>query len=231
MNNILFLMMGGVGSRTGLSIPKQFFEIKGKPIYEYILQKYLRSNLINRVIIICNKSYIDIVKAEVCKYKNISIEVVPGGSSRTESVLNGIRKCIDLKCPFDANILIHDTTHPYLDYETLKLALNLTSKEPAITFASHVWDTVYLSTEHDCIDKTLPRSRIAVGASPEIFKFSLLVSLLEEPDPEKYTSIGNYIESRNINIKIVWSDLINLKITYKEDLKLLLSAKQYFLED
>ena len=231
MNNILFLMMGGIGSRTGLSYPKQFFEIEGKPIYDYILEKYVETNLLNRVIIICNINYTETVKKEINKYKNIEIEVVPGGSSRTESVLNGIKKCIDLKCPIDANILIHDTTHPYLDYKTLKLALDLTSKEPAITFASHVWDTVYLSTENAYIDKTLPRSRIAVGASPEIFKFSLLVSLLNEPDPGKYTSIGNYIERKNIKIKIIWSDLINLKITHKEDLKLLLSAKQYFLKD
>ena len=40
MNSYLLLMMGGTGPRLGESIPKQYIEVEGQPVFSYILAKY-----------------------------------------------------------------------------------------------------------------------------------------------------------------------------------------------
>ena len=47
--NIAVVIAGGVGSRMGHNIPKQFIEIKGKHILAYTLEAFQKSNLIDSI--------------------------------------------------------------------------------------------------------------------------------------------------------------------------------------
>ena len=43
MKKILFLMMGGSGTRLGSALPKQFLPVGGSAIYQFILDLYARA--------------------------------------------------------------------------------------------------------------------------------------------------------------------------------------------
>lgn len=230
MKTILFLMMGGSGTRLGASIPKQFLEVNGLPIYQFILNLYNQSDLVDRVVVVNNEKWNEKVREQLSSesYK-FPIEIVSGGTTRSESIRNAVR-FVNQNYQDDANVLIHDTTHPYLDTgATERLLKLLESGNSAATLVTHVWDTVYLC-EQEGITETLKRQNIGVGASPEGFSLSFLKEafLNEAIDINRFTSVGNYAQSLGKKIPIVWSSKINLKITYPDDLAIFQESINYF---
>ena len=59
--NIAVILAGGVGSRLGAGIPKQFVEILGKPILAYTLEPFESHPDIDAILVVCVKPYIDYI--------------------------------------------------------------------------------------------------------------------------------------------------------------------------
>ena len=55
--NVAVILAGGVGSRLGANIPKQYIEIKGKPIIAYTLEKFQSFKNIDAIEVVCAKKY------------------------------------------------------------------------------------------------------------------------------------------------------------------------------
>ena len=50
MKNYVILLAGGVGKRIKSELPKQFIEVKGKPIIAYSLENFQRNEQLHFVI-------------------------------------------------------------------------------------------------------------------------------------------------------------------------------------
>ena len=57
--NYVVIFAGGVGSRMGSKTPKQFLEVKEKPIIIHTIEKFNKHSLINGIIVVCKEEYID----------------------------------------------------------------------------------------------------------------------------------------------------------------------------
>ena len=55
------ILAGGVGSRVGLGIPKQFLKVAGKPLLHHTLDVFETSNHISEIIIMMNPSFFAII--------------------------------------------------------------------------------------------------------------------------------------------------------------------------
>ena len=79
------ILAGGTGTRMGnQGIPKQFLTIQDKPIIIHTLEKFLKINEINKIIIVCHKQYCDYMKNLLIEY-GISNDttIVEGGKTNT----------------------------------------------------------------------------------------------------------------------------------------------------
>ena len=47
--NYAIILAGGVGSRVGANVPKQFIEVQGKPILIYTLEAFQRCDQIDAI--------------------------------------------------------------------------------------------------------------------------------------------------------------------------------------
>jgi len=228
---ILFLMMAGKGTRLGNKIPKQFLEIGDQPVYKSILDLYSTSSLIDRVVIVNNPDWMSYVESQVNDDAYpFEISIIKGGETRSASIQNAVKFVnSSLELSDDSVVLIHDATHPYLDTKACGEVISLIAdRYKAATVVTHVWDTVYESEDGE-VSRTLNRENIAVGASPEAFRWDFLKGIyLVERDLSQFTSAGNYAKQVGEKIGIVWSSKINLKITYPDDLRLYTSALNYF---
>ena len=103
------LLMAGSGTRTTLNYNKIEYKINGKPLYQYSLEKFLSLKECNKVILVVKED-------EYNKYKDLAnerIDVVIGGDTRFNSVLNGARKATqDI-------VLIHDAARPNIKVENI----------------------------------------------------------------------------------------------------------------
>jgi 2-C-methyl-D-erythritol 4-phosphate cytidylyltransferase len=219
----LLLMMGGSGVRFGTEIPKQFVEVEGKPVFSYILEKYSACALVDRIVAVCHASWIDFTCDWIGKLDlNVDIDVVAGGVTRSHSVKNGLLSVAPQASP-DEVILIHDVTHPYVDETTLPSLIELAKETGAATLVECQYDTVYsVDPTSNRIQDVIPRETIVAGASPEAFIFSGIWAAFNSIDDnklEQFTSVGSLAKAQGISMGVMKTDLINLKITHRQDMK------------
>ena len=221
--NHLLLMMGGSGKRFGADIPKQFVEVEGQPVFTYIVQKYDSFQKADSIVVVCHSDWLDFANEKMEKL-NLSkpYVVIEGGSTRSESVRNGLRKLRSSASPSDI-VMIHDATHPYLDEDATIKAIEATKKYKAATLGQKQYDTVYRMNDEGELIEVVPREQIVSGASPELFEFSFIDSVYENTLDEElanFTSAGAIALANGITMFVVPTDLVNLKITHRHDMEL-----------
>ena len=221
MNSYLLLMMGGTGTRLGENIPKQYIEVEGQPVFSYILAKYDTLDCIKGMIIVSHPDWIDFVQewADRLKIKKL-LKIAPGGATRSNSVLNGL-EALRRYAEAEDCVLIHDATHPYVDKKGTEECIQAIAEYGGATLAEYQYDTVYRLDENDFVEETLQRRYVVAGASPEGFNFGKLYSIYKnatQEELERMTSAGAIANANGIRMKAVPANVINLKITYKNDM-------------
>ena len=80
--NIAIIIAGGVGSRMGANIPKQFIEVNGKHVLAYTIESFQNHALIDAIEIVCIDGWQDDVWAYKEKYGFTKLKwITPGGNT------------------------------------------------------------------------------------------------------------------------------------------------------
>ena len=222
MNTVL-LMMGGSGTRFGASIPKQYIKVNDRPIFSYILEGYNKLPDVDKIIIVSHADWVDYVEeiAEEIGADKL-YKVVTGGDTRSESVKNGLI-CASEYSKDDDVILIHDATHPYVDQKGTKEVIQAVKEFGGATLASFNYDTVYKMDDDHILTNIESRFNIVAGASPEAFTFRKIYDIYinsSKEELESMTSAGAIALHYGITMKVIKANVINLKITYADDMEL-----------
>ena len=101
--NSAVIVAGGSSTRFGGDIPKQFIQINGREILDYSVSTFSAHSLIDEVVIVCHKNWMDHVSTN---YPDCN--VIEGGGVRQDSSLNGVN-AVSNKAE---NVLIHDAARP-----------------------------------------------------------------------------------------------------------------------
>ena len=81
----------GTGKRMGLSIPKQYFELQGKPILAHTLQRLEQADGIGSIILVVSADHLEWAERLVQEYKFSKVtQVIIGGERRQDSVQSGL---------------------------------------------------------------------------------------------------------------------------------------------
>lgn len=233
-SNILLLMMGGTGTRFGADIPKQYTLINDVPVFAYILKKYDLLSTIDKIVIVSHNDWITYVDDWVKKMKIKKVEsIVHGGATRSESVLNGLKAAKSFAKADDV-VLIHDTTHPYVDVEGTEMVIRKVKEFGGATLAACQYDTVYRVVD-GMIANVEKREEIVSGASPEAFTFEKIYDIYinaSEEELNNMTSAGAIALANGIQMAVISTPLVNLKITYRNDMELFKKLyANYFFQD
>lgn len=222
--NILLLMMGGSGTRLGADIPKQYIELENRPIFSYIVEAHQNCPYIDKIVIVSHQNWTGYVKKWVDWLESDKVvEIVCGGDSRSASVRNGLKAMEPWAAPDDV-VLIHDATHPYCDEEGIRRVIEAVHRYGGATLAQAQYDTVYQTTQDGFVDSVLPRQLVISGASPEAFRYRAIYDIychVSDEELGKMTSAGAIALAHHIPMEAVPTDVLNLKITYPKDLRLL----------
>ena len=117
--NVAVILAGGVGSRLGANIPKQYIEIKGKPIIAYTLEKFQSFKNIDAIEVVCAKKYKEYVWSLAKKYSISKLKwVAEGGSTAQESIRNGVFSLHNILNEDDM-LIFHMSVSPMINEETI----------------------------------------------------------------------------------------------------------------
>ncbi len=222
LNNELsaVIVAGGIGSRMGADIPKQFIKINDKEIILYTIEKFLKCNIFKKIIVVCHADYVDMLNELVTKYDSSALYVTKGGDTRRKSVFIGISQVLDCKY-----VLIHDAVRCCIDTEDILKICDEVKKGPC-AFGVRVTDTVKQADNNNIIKKTVDRSDLWLIQTPQAFETKLIF------DAHKKAARDNIIltddcsaaEYSGLKVKILEGKYENIKITTKSDIML---AKTY----
>lgn len=141
--------------------------------------------------------------------------VVPGGSTRQESVRNGVR-ALSPDCTLAA---IHDGARPLVTPEVFARCIEAARISGAATAAVPVKDTIKLADEAGRVLDTPDRSRLWAVQTPQIFDRERYLRAAEEAERRglSCTDDCQLFEAMGWEVQLVMGDYRNLKLTTPED--------------
>lgn len=224
MKNVAIILAGGVGSRVGANVPKQFIEIFGKPIVVYTIEAFQRHEKIDLIEVVCVKTHLEYMRQLVEKYHLSKVRlIIEGGYDFQHSVISGIDGLKDY-CDGDDIVLIHYAASPFVSEEIITDAISVCEKKGNCTSAT----PVYLLTgtnDGDHSEKWVDRDKIMCLNAPQTFKYSYVVELYEEAEKKKlldkvepHTTSLMFLMGRKVYFSK--GNQTNIKITTKEDLNM-----------
>lgn len=208
MKTIAIIVAAGLSLRFQSQIPKQYSLIDGTEVLKMVVEKFKSHPLIDEVVVVINEMHLKFFKA--LKMKNINYCF--GGSTRNQSVHNGIKMAIELYSP--DNILIHDGVRPFVDDHIISNVVKSLDEFDAVDVGITVRDT--LKSKNPL--KTYNRDNFYLTHTPQGFKTELLTRLYSDNTYEGFTDEISMAIEANVKVGFVESNIRNLKITYKEDL-------------
>ena len=231
--NTLLMMMGGSGTRMGANIPKQYIEIKGRPVFWYIVRGYAGMPEIDNICIVSHADWIGYVKEAIADIPfGGRMTVTAGGDNRSQSIRNGLRAIESFSDDADV-VMMHDATHPYVDKAGTLAVIEAVKEFGGATLGACQYDTCYQMDSDGMLVKVIPRQEIVSGASPEAFRFGDMKKIYfgaDDAELASMTSAGAIALAHEIPMKVVPTRTLNLKLTYPEDLELLETLiDDYFL--
>ena len=135
------------------------------------------------------------------------LAVVPGGSTRQESVQNGVRAAM------------HDGARPLVTPEVFARCIEAARSCGAATAAVPVKDTIKLADERGRVVDTPDRSRLWAVQTPQIFDRDEYLRAAEEAERRGLfcTDDCQLFEAMGREVQLVLGDYRNLKLTTPED--------------
>jgi len=212
--NIAIILAAGMSSRYNKDMPKQFDDsFNKKMLIEYSIETFINHSEIDRVILVVPELYFEKIKNKI---KNCLI--IKGGKTRQESSFLGL-----MACPKNTNnVLIHDAARPFVSTQIIGNCIKKLNDNIAVSPALPCTDTIIEAKNNSNISKTLDRNILYQLQTPQAFNYKILLDCHKKLK-EQVTDDISIIKKQGYDCKIIIGDIKNMKITYKEDFKILKS--------
>lgn len=223
--NVAMVLAGGVGSRVGAQVPKQFVEVEGRPVLAYAIEAFERHAKVDAVEVVVRPGWEGYLDELVRREGFTKVRwTAPAGEDFQHSVMNGLDG-LEGAVDDDDVVLVHYGASPMTPARVITDAIRVCREHGN---ASPARAQVYLAAARQdgrSTDRFLDRDGIMVLNSPQAMRYGYARwlyaegarrGLLEVCDPHT-TSLMLAMGER------VWfskdtSD--NIKITTPEDLRL-----------
>lgn len=215
------LPAAGLGTRMGHDLGrKQFLLLDGVPVLLHTLRKFLACPLVTEIVVTVRPDDLDfaheILAQETSSGKPVTI--VSGGETRQQSVENGLRSLAD-----DVEIVaVHDAVRPFIDIECIGRVIREAARHGGAIVGIVPVDTVKQVHLHS-IRATIPRDRLVLAQTPQVFRRQLLVEAYEKANADQFTGTdeSSLVERlEKIEVSVVAGSDRNIKITKPGDIKL-----------
>lgn len=231
------ILAGGTGSRMGSNdMPKQFLEIKGKPIINHTIEKFLPNPRFEKIIVLSPKKWVHHTKEIIRKYtgKTDRIAVIEGGATRNETIMNAIAY-IEREFTLDDDTIIvtHDSVRPFVTHRIIEENINAAALTGACDTVIPATDTI-VESEGIAITSIPDRRRMYQGQTPQSFKAKMLRDTymsLSDGEKEILTDAAKILVLKGKQVSLVRGETYNIKITYPYDLKIARSLLEEEIHD
>lgn len=223
--NIAVILAGGVGSRSGLGTPKQFFKVAGKTVIEHTVNVFDNHKLIDEIAIVTHPMYNREIEQMVIRNKwNKVKKILNGGKERYESSFAAIDAYAGEP---DCALIFHDAVRPLISNTIIDDIIEALKTYNAIDVAVPATDTIIqVDRDGQVIERIPDRRFLRRGQTPQAFRQRVIRKAydiaLKDPDFTSSDDCGTVVKYMpDEKVYVVKGEEVNMKLTYKEDSYLL----------
>ena len=208
---------GGRGQRLGAGVPKQLLDLGGRSILQRSVDALASSGLVTDIVVVLPEPLVAGAEATL---GGPGVRVVPGGARRQDSVALGFEATL----PSVDVVLVHDAARPLVSRGIIARTIDAAASQGAAIAAVRARDTVKRAGDREgraVILATLPREEIWLAQTPQAFRYEVLREAVElGRRGVEATDEAALAELAGHTVCLVEGDLLNMKITTAEDLRL-----------
>ena len=222
---VAILPAAGFGTRMGADSPKQFLPLDGVPVIVFTLRRLAACPSISEFLIATRPDEVEALAARIAEEKiGRRVRVLRGGDTRQQSVANALAAV-----PPDAElVLVHDAVRPLVTREQVERVIAEARVRRAAILGIPAMDTVKevkrasFPTDVALITATIPRERIVLAQTPQVFEAALMHQALARAAEDGFTASdeAGLVERLGHDVYVVLGSERNLKITKPGDLEL-----------
>ena len=210
------IVAAGASRRMGFD--KITAPLAGRPLVTWSLAAFEACEDIGPCVLVCSESRIDEFTALAAPYKKIQA-VVPGGTERAESVMNGLRA---LAANGPALVAVHDAARPLVTPALISRVVAAAAEWGAAVAAEPVSDSLHRAAGADHLVETVSRNNLWAMQTPQVAGLHDLREALESARSsgrEITDEIAALIHA-GFRPRAVLHGGCNIKITFPRDLLL-----------
>ena len=215
--NVAIIAAAGQGTRMGGKRAKQFLELAGIPVIIHTLKRFEQCEVIQEIIVVLPAQEAAEFLSLADKYGLRKLaKVVPGGITRAESVLRGLRAVREATAEI---VAVHDGVRPFVTPEEITRTVEAARTHEAAILVAPVTDTIK-EVESEQVARTLKRGQMRRALTPQCFRYSVLRRAYEQADllDPDLTDDSVLVERLGTKVAIVEGNPHNIKITQPQDL-------------
>lgn len=212
----------GSGSRAGAALPKQYVLLNGQPLLSHTLRAFVDCVRVTAVHVVLapgddwprsDGTAALLVRAGA----RLRFDRV-GGSSRSESVINGLA-VIANEADEDDWVLVHDAARPCITPALIATLIDALFDDPVGgLLALPVVDTVKRADVSGRVVATVPRDMLWLAQTPQMFRLGRLRAAYRAAGAA--TDEAGAIEAAGLAPRLVGGSARNIKVTYPADFAL-----------
>lgn len=212
------LVAAGPGTRLRASQAKAFVPLAGLPLFIYSLRALQACDAISHVVVVvpsARKAEAEDVSRSGGPWR-FELSFAQGGRERQDSVRAGLAQVGNADL-----IAIHDAARPFLSPRLINEVVTAAAKHGAALPAVAPTDTVKLRDDQGFVGSTVPRQRVWLAQTPQIFRADWIRHAHEEARTTgaEATDDAMLVEQLGLRVHLVPGDPTNRKITTPDDLE------------
>ncbi|HVJ82152.1 MAG TPA: 2-C-methyl-D-erythritol 4-phosphate cytidylyltransferase [Planctomycetia bacterium] len=216
-NYAVVLLLAGKSSRFQHKEKKPYADLDGRAVWLRSLEVFSVREDVKQILIAispedeelfdrryrANVAFLDVAK------------VVMGGDERVDSVQAALAH---VKSEIDY-VAVHDAARPCLTAALVEKVFESVTRTGASMLAAPVVDTVKRTDVMGAITETIPRERLWLAQTPQVFERELLLQAYAQRGKQQgITDDSQLVEALGRKVHVVESDPSNFKITVASDL-------------
>ena len=205
------IVAAGSGSRAGSEVPKQFRQLRGVPMIYHSYSALTVHPDIADVYVAIGASQKEQATAALADLP--APHLVIGGSTRRESVYNGL-KAIAAHGGADF-VLIHDAARPFLSAHVIDILIDALLSAPGAVPALPIVDS--LARGVGALFETIERENLWRIQTPQAFHFDAIYQAHQNWSGEEPTDDARMLMAQGQEVRIVPGDEALTKLTFASD--------------
>jgi 2-C-methyl-D-erythritol 4-phosphate cytidylyltransferase len=198
---------------------KQFMLLDGSPILLHTIRKFVSIATVSEIVVALRSEdmewFGDLLRREALP---TPVRLVEGGDTRQQSVENALAAL----APDTDLVAVHDAVRPFIDRVTIEKVIEEAADTGAAIVGIVPVDTVK-QVKKNKIHGTLPRERLTLAQTPQVFRHDLLREAFERARSDDFigTDESSLVERlEKVEVSVVLGSDRNIKITKPTDMDL-----------